>query len=438
MERLLHYTWQNRLYPAIGLETTHGVSLEIITPGVHNNDAGPDFLGGVVRIDGTEFAGNVEIHTKSSDWVRHGHDKDPKYANVVLHVVSEADTEVFDCNGRQLPQFIMHVPKYVEDNYSELSREERFPPCWRNVRNLPDIKVKSRLSSLHVERLEAKVARIYDCLRRCENDWEKVCFVTVARNFGFGVNGDAFEEWAYSVPLSAVGKHRDNPFQVKAMFLGQAGLLNESSVPLKYRDAALREGWLSKLASEYTFLSHKFSLAPMPVEHWKLLRTRPQNFPHIRLSQLATLYAKGAISLAALTAPGGLKEVRKRLETGVADYWRKHYMFGCESPEGEKSLGLRSLNLLVLNSVVPLLFAYGRYRGESGMESRSLELFASLPAEDNFITRTWKSLGIAPRSAADSQALIHLKTRYCDRRDCLRCSWGYEYLMSRTTKQTMQ
>ncbi len=173
----------------------------------------------------------------------------------------------------------------------------------------------------------------------------------------------------------------------------------------------------------------------MPVEHWKLLRTRPQNFPHIRLSQLAALYARGAISLAALTAPGGLKEVRKRLETGVTDYWRTHYLFGCESPEGDKSLGLRSLNLLVLNSVVPLLFAYGRYRGEASMERRSLKLFASLPAEDNFITRTWKSLGIAPRSAADSQALIHLKTRYCDRHDCLRCSWGYEYLMSRTTKQ---
>ena len=162
------------------------------------------------------------------------------------------------------------------------------------------------------------------------------------------------------------------------------------------------------------------------------MRTRPQNFPHIRLSQLAGLYAKDTFSLASLTAPGELKEVRKRLETGVSDYWRKHYLFGCESKDSDKKPGLRSLNLLVLNSIIPLLFAYGRYRGEESMEQRSLELLASLPAEDNFITRTWQMLGIVSRSAADSQALVHLKTRYCDRRDCLRCSWGHEYL--KTTK----
>ena len=432
MERLLHYTWQNKLFPAGPHKTTHGIPLEIITPGVHNSDAGPDFIGSIVRINGMEFAGNVEIHTKSSDWNRHGHQDDRKYANVVLHVVSEADTEVFDCNGRQLPQFVMQVPQYIEANYDELSREEKFPPCWRNVGNLSDIKIISWLSKLHIERLEAKVSRIYDCLHRCNNDWERVCFITIARNFGFGVNGEAFEEWAYNIPLNAVAKHRDNPFQVEAMFLGQAGLLDEDSLPEKYKEAAIKEGWFSKLAAEYKFLSHKFTLTPMPVEHWKLLRTRPQNFPHIRLSQLAGLYAKDTFSLASLTAPGELKEVRKRLETGVSDYWRKHYLFGCESKESDKKPGLRSQNLLVLNSIIPLLFAYGRYRGEESMEQRSLELLASLPAEDNFITRTWQMLGIVSRSAADSQALVHLKTRYCDRRDCLRCSWGHEYL--KTTK----
>ena len=184
------------------------------------------------------------------------------------------------------------------------------------------------------------------------------------------------------------------------MFLGQAGLLDEDSLPEKYKEAAIKEGWFSKLAAEYKFLSHKFTLTPMPVEHWKLLRTRPQNFPHIRLSQLAGLYAKDTFSLASLTAPGELKEVRKRLETGVSDYWRKHYLFGCESKESDKKPGLRSQNLLVLNSIIPLLFAYGRYRGEESMEQRSLELLASLPAEDNFITRTWQMLGIVSRSAA--------------------------------------
>lgn len=428
MERLLHYTWQHRLYGGALLHTTDGARLEIVNPGVHNHDAGPDFIGGVVKIDGIEFAGNVEIHTKSSDWYRHGHDKDAAYANIVLHVVSEADTDVFDCNGRKLPQIVMKVPEYVELNYSTLQSEERFPPCWHHVPEIPKIKTEAWLSALHVERLETKITRILDSLQRCGGDWERVCFITVARNFGFGVNGDAFEEWAYSFPLAAAAKHRDNLFQVEALFLGQAGLLSPDTVPPKYREMAAEEGYFARLAAEYAFLANKFSLTPMPAERWKLLRTRPQNFPHIRLSQLASLFHSDALSLASLTAPGTLREVRKRLKTSATEYWHTHYLFGCKSAEGDKTLQARSLNLLVLNSVVPLLFAYGRYRADNEAESRSLELFASLPPEDNHITRIWKELGIAARSAADSQALIHLKQHYCDRRDCLRCSFGHEYL----------
>lgn len=427
MERLLHYTWQNKLYPVGKLTTTDGTPLEIITPGVHNHDAGPDFIGSVVKIGGTEFAGNVEIHWRSSDWNRHRHDGDAKYRNIVLHVVAEADTEVF-CMGRKLPQFVMQVPKYVEENYSALQSEERFPPCWRKIPLIERIKVENWLSALHVKRLETKITRIFECLKRCEHDWERVCFITVARNFGFGINGDAFEEWAYNVPLNAAAKHRDSIFQIEALFLGQAGLLQPHALPDKYRETAEAEQWFGKLAAEYSFLAHKFSLSPMPVEHWKLLRTRPQNFPHIRLSQLAGLFARNAISLAALTAPGALRDVRKRMQTEATEYWHTHYLFGCPSPQGDKSLSSRSLNLLVLNSVVPLLFAYGRYRGETDYEERSLQLFSSIPPEDNFITRTWKELGITARSAADSQALIHLKGNYCDRRDCLRCSFGHEYL----------
>ena len=430
-ERLLHYTWQNRLFPAGTLTTTDGTPLEIITPGVHNRDAGPDFVGSVARIGGVEFAGNVEIHTKSSDWNRHGHQNDAKYRNIVLHVVSEADTEVYDCCGRKLPQFVMRVPQYVEDNYSVLQSEEKFPPCWRNVPYTESVKVQNWLSAVHVQRLETKISRIFGCLDRCGHDWERVCFITVARNFGFGINGEAFEEWAYKIPLGAAAKHRDSIFQTEALFLGQAGLLQPDAVPVKYREKAEAEQWFERLSKEYAFLSHKFSLTPMPVEHWKLLRTRPQNFPHIRLSQLANLYTRNAISLAALTSSGTLREVRRRMETEATEYWHTHYLFGCESPHGDKALGLRSLNLLVLNSVIPLLFAYGRYRGETDLEERSLQLFSSIPPEDNSITRTWRQLGIKALSAADSQALIHLKNNYCDRRDCLRCCFGHEYLKAK-------
>lgn len=428
MERLLHYCWQNRILPAAPLHTTDGRELEVISPGVHNSDAGPDFLGSIVKIGGVEMAGNVEIHTRSSDWNRHGHGTDPKYANIVLHVVERADVEVEDCRGTRLPQMEMSVPAYVEENYAELQSEERFPPCYRNAANLPAAKADSWLDALHVERLESKTERISDCLARCEGDWEQVCFITLARNFGFGINSDAFEEWAYNVPLHAAAKHRDNILQIEALFLGQAGLLDPESISPKYRAQAEQDEAYALMRREYAFLAHKFTLTPMPAERWKLLRTRPQNFPHIRLSQLASLYCRGAISLAALIAPGELKDVRRRLETGVTDYWKNHYTFGHEGKTSEKRLQLRSLNLIVLNSVVPLLFAYGRYRGDDEMQQQALRLYSSIPPEDNAITRTWLELGVKARSAADSQAMIHLKKNYCDRRDCLRCRFGHEYL----------
>lgn len=426
----MHYTWLNRLLPRGGLFTTDGKRVEVISPGIHNSDAGPDFICSVVKIDGVELAGSVEIHSKSSDWNAHGHDSNPAYANVVLHVVGEADAEVRDCNGRVLPQLVVKVPKYVEDNYAQLLAEEKYPPCYRHAASLPEAKVESWLATLQTERLESKVGRILDCLARCGGDWEHVCFITIARSFGFGINGDAFEEWAYLLPLSAAGKHRDNIFQIEAMFMGVAGLLNESAVPEKYREQAKADGYFDKMAAEYRFLAHKFSLTEMPMEHWRLLRTRPQNFPHIRLSQLASLYVSGAVSMSSLLEPGSPAEVSRRFETGVTEYWRTHYLFGSKSRESSKRLRGRSLQLLVLNSVVPLLFAYGRYRGDKSLEGRALELMSALPPEENFITRTWREVGIEARSAADSQALIHLKRNYCDRRDCLRCRFGYEYLAS--------
>lgn len=428
MERLLHYAWQNRLFPLGELHTTDGKRLEIINTGLHNCDSGPDFINSVIRIDGVEFAGNVEIHTKSSDWNRHGHTGDPKYGNVILHVVSQADAEVKDFRGRRLLQFVMQVPQYVEENYTQLLIEEKYPPCHRLAAVLDPIKTRAWLSVLHIERLEEKTNRVFEYLNHCKGDWNRVCFITVARNFGFGINGEAFENWACNVPLLAAAKHRDNIFQLEALFLGQAGLLLDSSLPASYRELAENDDYFLHLKNEYRFLSKKFSLTPVPHEQWRLLRTRPQNFPYIRISQIVNLFFRDALSMPSITEAGTLNEVRVRLATGVTEYWKTHYTFGCPSPENEKRLQPKSLNLLVLNSVIPLLFAYGRYRGESKYEKRALDLFAQLPAEDNFITRTWAEAGVKAQSAADSQALIHLRRNYCERRDCLRCRFGFEYL----------
>lgn len=438
MERLLHYTWQNKLFPAGELRTTDGQTLEVINTGIHNSDAGPDFMNCSIKLNGTEIAGNIEVHTKSSDWNRHGHGNDARYGNVILHVVSEADTDVRDMYGRKLPQFVLQVPQHVEDNYVQLLTEEKFPPCYRHAASLDTIKMRSWLASLHIERLEEKTNRVFNYLNRCNGDWDRVCFITMARNFGFGINGEAFERWAFGIPLLAAAKHRDSLLQLEALFFGQAGLLLDSALPANYRDMAEHDNYFQALKKEYRFLANKFSLTPVPAEQWRLLRTRPQNFPHIRISQLVNLFYRGAVSMPAITTPGSLEAIRKRLETGVSGYWKTHYTFGCKSPESEKRIQQKSLNLIVLNSVIPLLFAYGRYRGEVKYEDRAAELFTQLPPEDNFITRTWAECGIKAQSAADSQALIHLKRNYCERRDCLRCRFGFEYLTKYHSQQDVQ
>ena len=432
MEQLLHYEWKHKLFPLSPLTTTWHQAVEVIDPGLHNRNAGPDFFNAKIKLNGTLWVGNVEIHDKASDWYVHGHDKDERYDNVILHVCGSIDVEAKNSKGEPLVQLQLDIPENVSKHYQELLSIDQYPPCYQIIPSLTRLTVHSWMSALQTERLSQKTDAIEARVKQCNGDWENAYFVTLARNYGFGINGDAFEQWAYHLPLRAVDHHRDDLFQIEAIFLGQAGLLELNTIPERYQKDALNDGYFSRLRNEYLYLSHKFSLQPMDYKQWRFLRLRPQNFPHIRLSQLAGLYAKDTFSLASLTAPGELKEVRKRLETGVSDYWRKHYLFGCESKESDKKPGLRSQNLLVLNSIIPLLFAYGRYRGEESMEQRSLELLASLPAEDNFITRTWQMLGIVSRSAADSQALVHLKTRYCDRRDCLRCSWGHEYL--KTTK----
>lgn len=428
MERLLHYAWQNRLFPAGELRTTGGQTLEVINTGLHNNDAGPDFMNCTIRIDGMMLAGNVEVHTKSSDWNRHGHEKDARYGNIVLHVVSVADTDVKDFRKRRLPQFVMQVPEYVSENYNQLLVEEKYPPCYRYAAQFDSIKINSWLSTLHIERLEEKTSRVFHYLDRCCGDWDRVCFIALARSFGFSINGEAFEHWAFNLPLLAAAKHRDDVTQLEALFFGQAGLLAKDAMPRNFRELAEYDDYFLRLNREYKFLANKFSLTPVSGEQWRLLRTRPQNFPHIRISQLVNIFARDAISLPAVIGNESLDAIRKNLGTGVTEYWKTHYTFGCKSPESEKRIQIKSLNLLVLNAIIPLLFAYGRYRGESKYEDRAVDMFTKLPPEDNYITRVWRETGITARSAADSQALIHLRRNYCDRRDCLRCRFGFEYL----------
>ena len=416
------------MWPMEGLQTTDGRRVEVIDPGLHNRNSGPDFFNAKVKIGGTLWVGNVEIHDRASDWYQHGHQKDAHYNNVVLHVVGVADRDVQTLEGNFVPQLCLTVPPSVTANYAELLRTDSYPPCYRIIPSLTRLTIHAWMAALQTERLEQKTVAIGERAAQAGGSWEDAFFATLARNYGFGINGDAFEEWARHIPLQAVGKHRDDLFQIEAVFMGQAGLLETAAIPERYQETALNEGYFARLRNEYQYLAHKFSLTPMDANRWRFLRLRPQNFPHIRIAQLASLYYSRRASLSALVECRDMVTLADMLQTQVTPYWETHYTFGSESIRTTKRLSPSSINLLIINTCVPMLFAYGRHSMREELCDRAFDFLEQLQAERNHIIRMWQECGLEVATAGDSQALIQLKREYCDRRDCLRCRIGYEYL----------
>ena len=416
------------MWPLEGLQTTDGREVVVVDPGLHNHNSGPDFFNAKVKIGGTMWVGNVEIHDKSSDWYLHGHDQDIHYNNVVLHVVGVADRDVQTQTGDFVPQMILPIPPSVHNNYEELLRTDAYPPCYRIIPDLTRLTVHSWMAALQTERLEQKTIAIQQRVKDAGGSWEDAYFQTLARNYGFGINGDAFEEWARHIPLQAVGKHRDDLFQIEAIFMGQAGLLELDTIPAQYQENALKEGYFTKLRNEYLYLAHKFSLKPMDASLWRFLRLRPQNFPHIRISQLANLYYERQAGLSILLDSQDVVAMSSLLRTQVTPYWETHYTFGSESIRNAKHLSPFSINLLLINTCVPILFAYGRHAMREDLCDRAFDILEQLKAENNHIIRMWKECGLPVETAGDSQALIQLKREYCEKRECLRCRIGYEYL----------
>ena len=418
MEHLLHYVWKHKIFPLKELKTVSGQILEVIDTGLANRDAGPDFFNAKIKLDGVLWVGNVEIHTSSSDWVKHGHHLDRVYDNVVLHVATYIDADVYRSNGELVPQLQLDCPAHVRDNYQELVATDSYPPCYRIIPSLSSLVVHSWMSALQTERFEQKTAQLSERLSFCNHHWEDAFFMTLARNFGFGLNGDAFETWAKHIPLRAVDKHRDNLFQIEAIFFGQAGILQDKD----------GDDYYMKLKREYEYLAHKFSLTPMDVTRWRFLRLRPNNFPHIRIAQLACLYHRSYGLFSQLMEKRTLKEIRDILRGGTSEYWVSHYTFGGTSPSRPKALSNASLDLLVINTVVTFLYAYGIHKGKEELCVRATDFLEELKPENNYIIRMWSQCGLKVAHAGDSQALIQLKKEYCDKKKCLYCRIGYEYL----------
>lgn len=419
MEQLLHYVWKHKIFPFRELRTVDGRAVEVLNPGISNTNAGPDFTGASVKIDGMVWVGNVEVHMKTSDWFRHHHDQDSAYDTIVLHVAAEVDAPLYYPDGREVPQLQLEVPQYVRDNYEQLRLADRMPRCKHVVSGLPEFQIHNWMTSLMLERFEERTRQILARRELLDKDWENTLFVTLARSFGFGINGDAFETWAKSVPMSAVAKHRDSLFQVEALFFGQAGLLEGEGT----------DDYYLKLQKEYRYLMRKFTLKPIASGAWKFLRLRPQNFPHIRIAQLAMMYYEQRMSLSRLINARTVEEMDALLLTHVSEYWQTRYTFGGrETKVQERALSVPTKERVIVNALAPVLFAYGKYKSDQSLCERAFTLWEQLPPECNKVTREWASAGVVCESAADSQALIQLSSRYCQPRDCLRCRFGYEYI----------
>ena len=418
MEQLLHYVWKHKIFPLKELKTTTGQQVEVIDTGLANTDAGPDFFNAKLKLDGVLWIGNIEIHERSSDWFKHGHHADAGYNSVILHIASEIDTEISRSNGERIPQIQLICPEAVRTNYKELLETDSYPPCYRIIPSLPPFTAHSWMTALQMERFEQKATLLNERLKRCQGNWEDAFFITLARNFGFGLNGDAFETWAHRLPFRAVDKHRNDLFQIEAIFFGQAGILEDSD----------GDGYYLRLKKEYTYLQHKFGLIPMDASLWRFLRLRPANFPHIRIAQLACLYHRAYGLLSRIMETETLQGVRDILKGGTSEYWLTHYTFGGSSPSRPKTLSNTSLDLLIINTVVTFLYAYGLHKGNRVLCARAGSFLEELKAENNYITRMWEQCGMKASNAADSQALIQLKKEYCDKKKCLYCRIEYEYL----------
>ncbi len=403
------------------LAAADGTEVEVIDPGRHNMDSGPDFFNSKIRIGGEQWAGNVEIHVKASDWYRHGHDSDPAYDGVILHVVGVSDKRVRRADGSLIPQVEITMPEDFFRTYAMLSSEMADIRCASRLHTVPALAVTDWLESLSIERVQKKSERVLDICKNCGGDWEQTCFIMLARGLGFGLNGEPFEMLARSVPLRVLHHHSDNPLQLQAIFFGQAGMLDSS--------LHIFDEYYQLLCREYYFLAQKYGLRPMRQGVWKYARTRPQNFPHRRIAFLSKSCEDGfSMFSKILDSRGSEEDMRKIFGWRLEGYWHTHSSFDVDARAVADTLSQSSVTLLIVNVVVPLLYACAMTRGDADIAEKAIDILSSLPAEVNTITRRWAQLGLEAGSAFRSQALIHLQREYCEARKCLYCRFGHRLL----------
>lgn len=414
-ENFLQFVWKHRLLPTKINVTVDKQKVQIINPGQQNFDAGPDFFNARVQIGETKWAGNVEIHQKASDWLRHKHEQDAAYDNVILHVVLENDAEVQNSKGDRVPTMILNYPQHLEANYLKLLESNQWIACADRFAEIDPMALQIWYHRLLVERLQEKTSAIVERLELNKNDWNETFYQFLARNFGMKVNAIPFELLARALPLSVLAKHKNNLFQLEALLFGSAGLLNEQ---------LLGDDYYLTLRKEFSFLYKKYQLKPVDSHLWKFLRLRPVNFPTIRLAQFAALIHQSSALFSTLIELDELAKIRQLFQVKASPYWDTHYRFNKSSGKRQKQLGELTFQNILINTVVPFLFVYGDFHNRQPLKDKALDLLEKLQAEKNSIIRNWEELGVSVRSAYESQALIQLKNCYCNSKKCLNCHVG--------------
>lgn len=415
MEMIYQYLWKQRMM-GLPLVTVDGQEVKIIATGIHNRDAGPDFLGARVRIGTQEWGGNVEIHVKASDWYRHGHDSDPAYDNVILHVVALDDARIARAEGSEIPQITITLPESFFRMYARLSGKIDRANCEPWLAQVPQLQRADWLSTLAIERIQMKADRILECVKSLNGDWNQATFVMLARALGFNLNGDPLDMLARSLPLNIIHRHSDNLLQIEALLFGQAGMLDTS--------LHIFDDYYQSLGREYFFLARKYGLRPMNPSVWKYARTRPQNFPHRRIAMLATALYGGFSLLADIRdRSDSMDDMRQLFQWLPGHYWETHSDFDTPG-SGATRLSHGAIDLIMINFTAPVLYAYSAAHGDPDGAERAFGIWERLRPENNTYIRGWQRAGITPADAADSQALLHLSRDYCDAGRCLDCRFA--------------
>ena len=374
----MQYVWKHRLWRSEDMVTNTGKKVRVVDPGLLNTDAGPDFFNAKIEIDGHMWVGNVEMHYRATDWKRHHHDSDKAYDSVILHVVAKDDAPVRRTNGELIPQLVLEVSPQFNADYASLVGATIEVPCATKIKQVPHLTIV---------------------------EW---------------VEGLAFERLARRTPLRLLGKHSDSVLQIEALLFGQAGMLDAQKPGM--------DSYYNQLCTEYAFLSNKFQLTPMEKESWKLFRIRPQNFPYRRIAMLAQFIEGGFRMMNRILEAEGEKEMRALFEVELSGYWTKHYTFGKPNERATATLSRNSIDIILINTVAPLLYAYGELTGNYEMTDKAIKLLEDLRAESNSIVSHFVAYGIDCPDALTSQALVQLKREYCDARKCIYCKIGHHLL----------